>query len=80
MDKNTTKLCYQELHKPTHKFVRSANLDGVVKIALDDSVEGPVLTPANLKVCTSMLEMPVYCGICTSSIAVSLLTNEPIPC
>jgi phosphohistidine swiveling domain-containing protein len=54
VDKFSGKLCYQDLTKPTHKFIRAANMDGVVKVALEDSVEGPVLSQRHLKDITFM--------------------------
>jgi len=51
MDKNSSKLCYQKLHKQTHKFARSTDKDGVKKVRNIDRKEGPVLNEADLKVC-----------------------------
>jgi phosphoenolpyruvate synthase/pyruvate phosphate dikinase len=51
VDKNSSKLCYQDTHTPTHKFIRSSNTGGVEKVAVDPSrVKGPVLDAAMLKV------------------------------
>jgi phosphoenolpyruvate synthase/pyruvate phosphate dikinase len=50
VNKYTSKLCFQELTPQTHKFVRSSNMDGVEKVALEEPFEGSVLSPRNLKV------------------------------
>lgn len=50
VDKFSTNLVYQQLHDQTQKFVRSLSTDGVVKVNLEKAIEGPVLSPSNLRV------------------------------
>lgn len=49
VNKYSAKLCYQDLNPQTHKFVRSSNMDGVEKVAIDPPFEGSVLSSRNLK-------------------------------
>jgi pyruvate,water dikinase len=51
VSKSTSKLCYQDLTPQTHKFVRSTNMDGVEKVAINRPSDEPVLNSRNLRVC-----------------------------
>ena len=50
LNKFTGKTVYQSIEKQTHKFVRSANKEGVEKVKLPSPFDMPVLSATNLKV------------------------------
>lgn len=50
LDKYSANLCYQQLTEQTHKFVRSSNVDGVVKVEIENPTDQPVLNRKDLKV------------------------------
>ena len=54
LDKRSNNLCYEQLSTQTHKFVRAANMDGIVKVELSEATDVPVLNIRELKAITRL--------------------------